>query len=39
VPALLRTFPGLRPAEPIDGVAWRTGQLVRGPRRLLITPG
>ncbi len=37
VPALLRTFPGLRPAEPIDGVAWRTGQLVREPRRLLVT--
>lgn len=37
VPALLRAFPGLRPAEPIGGVAWRTGQLVRGPRRLLVT--
>jgi cytochrome P450 len=37
VPALLRAFPGPRPAEPIGGVAWRTGQLVRGPRRLLVT--
>jgi cytochrome P450 len=39
VPALLHAFPALRPAEPLDGLSWRTGQLVRGPRRLLLASG
>ncbi|MEV0251706.1 cytochrome P450 [Nocardia sp. NPDC050712] len=34
---LLRRFPGLRLAVPLDEVPWKTGLLVRGPKALPVT--
>ncbi|MGW0246350.1 cytochrome P450 [Nocardia goodfellowii] len=35
--SLLRGFPGLRLAVPLDEVPWKRGLLVRGPEELLVT--
>lgn len=34
---LLRRFPGLRPAQPVESLTWRTGQLVGGLVELPVT--